>query len=78
MMDDLSSVKNDDKQEFKISDTVMKLLKICGNIYMPFLKANSDAFKKKQDMFNVDLVINGKVFNHKQKPFKWQVRCLAY
>eukprot|EP01083_Nonionella_stella_P233372 822293_1 len=49
MMDDLSGVTNNNKQEFKISDTVMKLLKICGNIYMPFLKANSEALNKKQE-----------------------------
>eukprot|EP01084_Bolivina_argentea_P117786 209104_1 len=75
--DDLSGIEY--KNEFKISDIVMDLLKVCGNVYMPFLKANSDAIasgKGKKDMFEVDIVMNGKRYTHKQAPFKWQQRCL--
>lgn len=79
-MDDLSGIDigNDDAMSFKfeLCDAVLELLKICGNVYLPFLQANSNAIMNNKKEFNVNVKINEKEWIHKQNTFKWQARCL--
>eukprot|EP01084_Bolivina_argentea_P065880 120088_1 len=76
-MDDLSGYYSTNKNtEYpQITNIIIKLLTVCGNIYLPFLKANYYALLNKKNTFNVNLLINGKTYNHKQKSFKWQAKC---
>eukprot|EP01084_Bolivina_argentea_P148421 259480_1 len=90
IMDDLSGVNIENDNGWITLDNIMnnkqnnvirELLKVCGDIYLPFLKANYDAFMKKEKRFSVRLLMENKYknirtfINHKQPTFKWQVRC---
>tara|TARA_A200000113_G_scaffold61280_1_gene52709 strand:+ start:1517 stop:2596 length:1080 start_codon:yes stop_codon:yes gene_type:complete len=53
---------------------IMPLLKEIGNIYVPYLYANDNAIKSKEDAFEVDL----NNINWKQKTFPYQAKCLFW
>jgi glutathione S-transferase len=56
-----------------LPDAVLKLLRLTGKVYLPFLHANAEAFEKNQPSFRLD--IRGQTYE--QAPFKYQVKCLA-
>jgi len=58
----------------KPSDFLLSILRLIGDIYVPFLKANASAYERKAKSFTVSFM-QGKFF-HTQKPFSYQVKCL--
>ena len=71
LADDASGIEGEWSDE--ISDTVMALLAICGDTYLPFLKANADAISKGDSTFSLE--IEGGTYM--QGTFKYQVKCLS-
>lgn len=57
-----------------VSQVVKDLLRLAGEVYLPFLIANDAAVAKGVDTFTVRLL--GRDFT--QGPFKYQARCLAW
>lgn len=53
------------------SPTVIALLRLAGEIYLPFLKANAEAIDEGRDMLRVELL--GHEFA--QAPFRYQAKC---
>jgi glutathione S-transferase len=70
-LDDASGVEGEWSGE--IGPAVKGLLKLAGDIYFPFLLANTDAVSKGAETFSVKLL--GR--NYSQGAFKYQVKCLA-
>ena len=56
-----------------LPEAVTGLLRLCGEVYLPFLAANAKAVAKGQDEFEVALL--GQPF--RQGVFRYQVKCLA-
>jgi hypothetical protein len=52
---------------------VAELLKLAGQVYLPFLEANASAIAAGEQLFTVELL--GRPFS--QAVFKYQARCLA-
>ena len=53
------------------NEAVMDLLRLCGEAYLPFFKANTKALRAEQD--EVALEIWGTMF--RQRPFRYQAKC---
>ena len=53
---------------------VIELLQMAGEIYLPFLLANTKAFEQGKDSFSLTLKGQG----YRQGTFKYQVKCLAW
>ena len=56
-----------------LPEAVRALLRLCGEVYLPFLAANAEAAAKGKDEFEVKLM--GRPF--RQAVFRYQVKCLA-
>jgi glutathione S-transferase len=59
--------------EAPLPQGTLGLLRMCGEVYLPFLVANAAAFERGDDSFVVEL--HGR--SYAQAPFKYQFKCLA-
>jgi glutathione S-transferase len=57
-----------------LPDGVMNLLRLAGDLYLPYIAANSEATERGDETFAVDLP-GGR---HEQRTFRYQVKCLAW
>ena len=75
-MDDISGIEEGSWIEpaQPLPDGVIRLLKMAGEIYLPFLTANAAALNKGEASFSVELM--GKTYQ--QGAFKYQVKCLNW
>lgn len=72
-LDDASGVDGEwQAREEPLSDAVIGLLRLCGELYFPFLKANAMALENENAEFSVHLLGRDYV----QAPFKYQEKCL--
>ncbi|MCW8194624.1 glutathione S-transferase [Proteobacteria bacterium 005FR1] len=72
-LDDASGVEGEwQSADAPVPDAVLGLLRLCGEIYFPFLKANAQAVANGDEEFTVNLL--GR--HYSQAPFKYQVKCL--
>ncbi len=72
-MDDLCGLEGDwCAPEEALLDGVLDLLRMCGEVYLPFLAANAAAFESGAGSFSTRL----RGLDHAQGTFKYQVKCL--
>ena len=57
-----------------LPQAVIELLKMTGEVYLPFLEANAKAFDEGKDSFSLILLGN----NYSQGTYKYQVKCLNW
>ena len=69
--DDASGIEGD--WSGTVSDTVIALLGVCGDTYLPFLQANADALTRGEETFSLQLESG----TYTQGTFKYQAKCLA-
>ncbi|MBU3916000.1 glutathione S-transferase C-terminal domain-containing protein [bacterium] len=62
------------KPDQPLPKAVLQLLKMAGEIYLPFLKANAEALNKGEETFSLELM--GKIYQ--QGTFKYQLKCLRW
>ena len=73
-LDDASGIEGDWLgADDPLPRAVSELLRLCGEVYLPFLAANAAAAAKREDEFEVELL--GRPF--RQAAFRYQVKCLA-
>jgi hypothetical protein len=74
-LDDASGVDGEwASRDVALSGWAEALLTIAGEVYLPFLVANADAFEKGRER----LEISAWGFSYVLTPFKYQVKCLSY
>ena len=72
--DDLGGVEGEWRDaEAPLSPLIEGLLKMAGEVYLPFLEANAKAFEKNEAAFS----FIGRGHTYEQATFKYQVKCLA-
>ncbi len=74
-MDDAGAVESpvdDAGSATRLHAGTVRLLALCGSLYLPFLRGNAEALSAGQETFETQWL--GKVF--KQAPFKYQLKCL--
>jgi glutathione S-transferase len=72
-LDDASGVEGDwHKPEASVTPWVEALLRLAGEFYLPFLKANAEAYAEGRERLQLDALGGTYVL----QPFKFQVRCL--
>ncbi|MFP6746718.1 MAG: glutathione S-transferase C-terminal domain-containing protein [Alphaproteobacteria bacterium] len=72
-LDDLSGVSGAWQTSGEANATVLALLTLAGDTYLPFLQANADALANGREIFTVSLPAGP----YQQAPFGYQVKCLA-
>ena len=72
-MDDLSGLDGQWRAPGETPEAVLRLLKICGEAYLPFLAANAEALERADE--TLSLKIWGEDFS--QGPFRYQAKCYA-
>lgn len=82
-MGDLSGLEDaewpDALSDAELPRVVVRLLALIGSLYLPFLAANAAALAAApRDEFEVTIAINGRTFRHRQRPFKYQGKCLTW
>jgi glutathione S-transferase len=70
---DLSAVEGAWQQSPEPSDTVVNLLRLIGDTYLPYLAANAEADAAGRERFTVELADG----SFTQPPFRFHVKCLA-
>jgi len=82
-MDDMSFVPNTDQANawFDIyngnaPEHIKSLLRLIGDVYLPFLMANAKALQEGAESFTVN-IFNGSI-THTQRPFPYQGKCLNW
>ena len=68
---DLSDVEGTWQKEDFWSTGVLGLLKLCAEVYLPFLDANERAYRASD---TVKIELRGRLFS--QPPFRYQIKCL--
>lgn len=73
--DDLSGVEGEWIANVgELPDATLELLRVAGEVYLPFLAANAAAAADNRERFEVELL--GRPYS--QGPFPYQVKCLAW
>ncbi len=73
-LDDASGIEGDWlAADAPLPDATMGLLELAGEVYLPFLAANAEAFENGEPILHLDLL--GKPYS--QAPFRYQVKCLS-
>ena len=73
--DDLSGIAGDwIKSVSELPNATVELLRVAGDVYLPFLAANATAAAAGREQFETELL--GKPYT--QGPFPYQVKCLAW
>jgi hypothetical protein len=70
-LDDASGIEGEWHDLDSLRPAVAKLLSLTGNYYLPFLRANEEAYAQGDQQLEVEL--GG--YNFAQAPFKYQVKC---
>ena len=71
-VDDLSGVDGTLSDDLDISPTLTRLITVINETYLPYLRANAEAYAKNENTFSVTL----KGHQYQQSTFKYQVKCL--
>lgn len=75
LLDDASGIDSASSAALELPPKpAMALLKLAGEVYLPFLKANADAFEAKQKSFSFSAL----GMRYTQETFKYQVKCLRW
>lgn len=72
-IDDMSGIDGDWDAPGEIRPVVKAILRVAGQVYMPFLLANAAALEAGKETFEID--VSGLPYS--QGVFKYQVKCLA-
>ena len=72
-MDDLSGVEGTFSTDLNISQTLASLATLINDTYLPYLRANAQAFENGEETFS--LTVKGQPY--RQSTFKYQVKCLS-
>ena len=73
-MEDGSGVEGDWRGLADLSPAVVDLLRLVGEVYLPFLQANADAAEAGEERFSMDIRGN----SYAQDVFRYQIKCLRW
>jgi glutathione S-transferase len=73
-LDDASGIEGEwQDSEAPLPEATLGLLRLIGELYLPFLAANANALEAGNEAFELELL--GRAY--RQAPFRYQVKCLA-
>ena len=77
-LDDVSGLEGEWYSESdKLPEATLGLLYLVGQIYLPFLVANADAFEHGDEQLRIELQGELQGHHYSQTPFRYQVKCLS-
>jgi hypothetical protein len=56
-----------------LTESLLELIRLGGDVYLPFLRANEAAYRQKLPSFSINVL----GYPYSQAPFRYQVHCLA-